>query len=71
MDMIGCQCLALTAEERIAPRHHTVQTTFGVLDSASGATFSEEILQTEAYPIEKIVTEKVLETFPYEKKVKE
>lgn len=69
--MIGRQHLVLMTEERTAPRHPTVQTTSGVLDSALGATFLEENLHIEAYPIEKIVMVTVLETNPYEEKVKE
>lgn len=48
-----------------------MRATSGVLDSALRATFEEENLQIEAYPIEEIVMVKVLETIPDEEKVKE
>ena len=55
---------------QIFPRHHIGQTTSGA-GFCIGTHVLERNLKLEAYPVEKTVMVKILETIPYEEKVKE
>ena len=69
-DTMICQSLVPVAEGILTPRHHIGQTTPGA-GFCIGTHILKRNLKLEAYPAEKTVMVKILETIPYEDKVKE